>query len=303
MLGGRQHGRVARWQLLDLGLCPKAIDRRVSRFRLHVLLPGVYAVGHPASTREGSWMAAVLAGGPGAALSHFAAGAHWRMLRSAPARTDVTAQRNRRDRAGLRFHRAALPSDELTILHGIPVTTPQRTLLDIAAVLPLARGATRPPRLLEAALNEADALRLWDALSLDDLLARYPRHRGSRGVRLALRWRRGGATRTRSDLEDVFLVLVDEAGLPRPELNASLELAGRLIEVDAVWRAQRVAVELDGRPFHATAAAFERDRRRDRELTARGWRAIRVTWAQLVNERHELESDLRRLLGPSTLAA
>ncbi len=96
---------------------------------------------------------------------------------------------------------------------------------------------------------------------------------------------------------------MDERGIARPELNAALELGGETIEVDALWRAERVAVELDSRAFHDVPEAFERDRRRDRKLAARGWRPVRVTWRQLTRERDELEADLRRLLARSTLAA
>lgn len=303
-LAARQHGRVARWQLLQLGLGEDAIDYRLRRSRFHVLCPGVYAVGHAATTREGRWMAAVLVGGPGAALGGFAGGAHWGMVRNAPALTDVTVPRNRANRPGLRFHRVVLPSDEVTVRHGIPITTPPRTLFDMAAALPLPRHADKPPRRLEAALNEAEVLRLWDELSLDHLLARYPGHRGTRAIRLALELRRAGATRTRSDLEDEFVVFVDEFQFRRPELNVPFKLGGRMIEIDAMWRAERIAVELDSRGFHDTAAAFESDRRRDRQLTALGWRPVRITWKHVLHERRELAADLgRMLLGPSTLAA
>jgi hypothetical protein len=295
-LAGRQHGRVARWQLLELGLSARVIDHRVARFRLLPEYPGVYGLGHAAPSREGRWMAAVLLGGPGAVLSHWAAASNWGMARSAPSRIDVTAANRREHRRGVRFHRSNLPHDEVTLHKGIPITIPARTLFDIAADLALARGATRPPRRLEGALNQGDALRLWEGPSLVALMERHPRRAGSRAVRLALRWRAAGATVTRSEFEDGFVEFVDGLGLRRPEINATLMLDGCQIEVDALWRTERVAVELDGRQFHNTPAAFEADRLRDRRLSAAGWRPVRITWRQLHVEPAGVARDLKRIL-------
>jgi len=184
-----------------------------------------------------------------------------------------------------------LPPDEVTVREGIPVTTVPRTLFDLAAVL--------RPRQLERALNEAEVLRLWDELSLLDLLRRYPRRQGSRTVRAILGAREAGATITRSELEVLFLEFVDWAHLPHPETNVTVEG----FEVDCLWRDARVVVELDGRSSHATLAAFERDRERDRVLLAAGWHPVRVTWRQLALTPHRLAADLRTLLGVDTLAA
>jgi hypothetical protein len=189
-----------------------------------------------------------------------------------------------RSREGIRVHQAQLPSDEITTHDGIPVTTVPRTLFDLAAVL--------PERQLERALNEAEVLRRWDELSLDRLLLRYPRRKGTRAVRAVLHKRREGATVTRSELEEQFLALVDSGGLPRPEINVLIEG----IEVDAVWREKRVVVELDGRSTHATVEAFERDREGDRVLQVAGWRPIRVTARQLAADPAALVADFRELL-------
>jgi very-short-patch-repair endonuclease len=229
-------------------------------------------------------MAAVLAAGREAALSYHSAAALWRLRSGEPAPIDVAAPRALASREGVRFHRATLPSDELTIRDGIPVTTVTRTLFDLGAVL--------SPRRLERALNEAEVLRLWDRLTLDDLLGRYARRPGNRAVRAALRARRAGATVTRSALEERFLDLVDAHGLERPEVNALVEG----MEVDAVWRPARLAVELDGRAAHGTVRAFEADRERDRILQAQGWRVIRVTFRQLRDTPGAVVADLRRLL-------
>ena len=143
---------------------------------------------------------------------------------------DVTVARNRRHRRGMRFHRVSLPPDEITVLHGIPVTTVPRTLFDLAAVL--------DTRQVERALNEADYLRLADRLSLPALLDRHPRRAGAAAVRAALALRASGATVTRSELEERFLDLLDDAGLPRPLVN-TLVLG---LEVDCAWAEPRLIV-------------------------------------------------------------
>jgi hypothetical protein len=290
-LAGRQHGRVARGQLIVLGLSDDVIDYRLARSRLHVVYRGVYALGHEAPTREGNWMAAVLAGGEGAVLSHRDAAALWGIRPSSRPRIDVTTPRSRRPRPGIQFHRSSLPPDEVTTKDGIPVTTVPRTLFDLAAIM--------RPRQLERALNEAEIRHLWDELSLLDLLRRYPRRAGISAVRAILDARNAGAKLLRSDLEVEFLEFVDAAGFPEPKLNDDVEG----FEVDAVWRRERVVVELDSRTFHLTAAAFEQDRERDRILLAAGWRPIRVTSRQLRHAPDRLRADLCRLLYPATLAA
>jgi predicted transcriptional regulator of viral defense system len=284
-LARRQHGRIARRQLLALGLAADVIDYRVARFRLHVVYTGVYALGHDAPTREGVWMAAVLAGGEGAVLSHRDAAALWGIRPNARSLIEVTTPRGQHPRRGIQFHRSPLPSDEVTTKDGIPVTTVPRTLFDLAAIL--------TPRQLERALNEAEIRQLWDELSLLDLLRRYPRRKGSRAVRAVLDARNAGAKVIRSELEVQFLEFVDRNGFPEPEMNDEVEG----FEVDAVWREQRVAVELDGRTFHLTAAAFEADRERDRILAAADWRPIRITSKQLERTPDRLRDDLLRLLG------
>jgi hypothetical protein len=283
-LAERQYGVVARAQLVELGLGPKGVQHRVSLGRLHPLHRGVYAVGQRRLPREARWMAAVLALGPGAVLSHRPAGAHWEIARWSGACEVTTPRRGIRSRQGIQVHFASLPADEITTHDGIPITTVPRTLFDLAAAL--------PERQLERALNEAEVRRRWDELSLDRLLHRYPRHPGNRAVRAVLHKRRLGATFTRSELEERFLALIDAAGLPRPELNVLVEG----LELDAVWRDGRVVVELDGRSTHDTAEAFERDRERDRALQVAGWRTIRITARQLAAAPAPLVADLQSLL-------
>ena len=289
-LAGRQHGVVARRQLAELGLGPDAIDARLRLRRLHPLYRAVYAVGYRGVSREGWWMAAVLASGPGAVLSHRSAGG-LRGICSAGARAVITVPRQRRAGRGIELHHSSLLPDEVTTKDGIPVTTVPRTLFDLAAVL--------DQRQVERALNEAEVLRLWDELSLDDLLRRYPRRPGTRIVRAVLQARRAGSTFTRSDLEEMFLRFADEHGLPRPETNVLVEG----FEVDCVWRRQRLIIEVDGWETHRTRTAFEHDREKSRVLQAAGWRCVPVTFLQLRDASREVAGDVRRLLGVSTLAA
>jgi very-short-patch-repair endonuclease len=163
-------------------------------------------------------------------------------------------------------------------------------LLDVAAV-------TRQ-RDFERAVNEAEVLSLFDANELERLIERYPGRRGAATVRTVLaRGRAQGITR--SELEELFLRLLDDYCLPAPDLNFPIQLNGGWIEVDCVWHNQRVIVELDGHRTHRTRAAFERDRWRDRALQAEGWRVVRLTWRQLHEGANGLAADLRALLAVS----
>jgi Protein of unknown function (DUF559) len=168
------------------------------------------------------------------------------------------------------------------------VTTVPRTLLDLAAVL--------PRHLLERAMNEAEVRRLGDTLTLADLLDRHPGRRGVGAIRAILVDAGSGEKITRSELEDRFVAFLAATKLPPPELNASLNVAGRRMEVDCLWRAQRLVVELDGRAFHATTVSFDRDRARDRLLSVAGWRVVRITWRQLHFDEPALAAGLRSLL-------
>jgi very-short-patch-repair endonuclease len=289
-IGGGQHGLISREQLMALGLGKDAIQRRLRSGRLLRIHRSVYAVGHRNRSRETVWMAAVLAGGEGTVLSNRPAGAAWAICSSA-GRVEVTVPRQKRPHPRILFHHSVLPADERTTLNGIPITTVPRTLLDLAATL--------DERQLERAINEAEIKRLWDELSLHDLLHRYRGRAGITVVRAALRKRSEGATLTKSDLEELFIRFADAARLPRPETNTHVEG----IEVDCVWRAQRVVIEVDSWEIHRTRAAFERDREKSRILQAAGWRCVPVTYLQLVHGSEEVARDVRRLLGLATLTA
>ena len=277
-LAGRQHGVVSRAHLIALGFNAGEIAYLVKVGRLHLLHRGVYAVGHRSASLLTAAMAAVLACGPEAAASHTAAGALFRILPRWSAPIDVTAPTKRRH-PGIRVHRSHLA--ETTTRHGIPVTTPARTLLDLADVL--------DDRALARAVNEAYVLRLTTPHELTALLARSP---GRRTARLAPHATQTGITR--SHLEDCFVRFVKRHKLPMPELNQTV--AGH--EVDAVWREQRLVAELDSYTFHATRQAFERDRDRDADLLTAGFATIRVTDRRLkdtpVQEAQRLRAVLRR---------
>src|SRR6185503_17133411 len=175
-----------------------------ARGRLHAVHSRVYAVGHTCLTDQGQWMAAVLAGGPGAALSHRSAAALWGIRPWGSTRADVTAPARRESRLSVRFYCSYLPKDEVTTQNGIPVTTVPRTLFDLAGAVSRSQ--------FERAVNEAEIRRLWDALSLADLLERHPRRPGAAAIRGVIG---AGPRITRSDLEVAFIAFRKAANLPR----------------------------------------------------------------------------------------
>jgi very-short-patch-repair endonuclease len=286
-LAERQHGVIGRWQLDLLGIERGKVQRRLERGLLRRLHQGAYAVGHRALTVEARWMAAVLSCGPGAVLSHRSAGQLWGIVPRAGIAPEVIRPRFFRRRPGILCHRSELPPDERGELLGIPVTSVVRTQFDLAGVL--------PKRGLERAMHEAEVKGLTDRLSLWDLLERYPRRRGARNLREVL-GAKTPAEITQTDLEELFVEFLDEYGLPRPRLNATLPVRGRLLRPDCMWPEWRLLAELDGREAHHTDQAFESDRQRDRILLVEGWRSTRVTWRQLRDERAEIAADLRELL-------
>lgn len=279
-LAAAQHGPVHHQQLLEIGFSGRAVRRLVEEGWLRRVHWAVYAVGQTPLTPHGRWSAAVLAAGSDAVLSHRAATGLWQM-RPVIDRVDVTIPRRRRPRAGIVFHRSTLPPDERTTVDDIAVTTVGRTLLDLASIADV--------HLVERAANEAEARGLGDRLPLSELLARHEGHRGIRTLRAALGMGPLGLDMTESELEERFRALVTETGLPRPRHNVRIE--GR--RCDAVWAEARLIVEVDGRRWHGTSAAFDRDRGRDRALAVAGWRVIRVTARHLRSEPEAVACDLR----------
>lgn len=182
-----------------------------------------------------------------------------------------------------------MQDDEWLVRDGIRVTSPFRTIFDLAAIAEM--------RELERAFHEAEVREVTDRVSLPMLLERYPGRRGVRKVR-ALLGSGAPVGITRNDFEEAFLALVDAYGLPRPRMNADLAIRGRFFEIDALWEEQRFAVELDSRSIHGTRKRFETDRQRDRILVAEGWRTMRITWQQLQEEAEEVVGDMRLALYP-----
>ena len=268
-MASRQHGVVSLAQLLAAGLDHDAIAYRRRVGRLHLIHRGVYAVGHRPPSPLATAMAAVLACGPNAALSHRSAAALWRILPRWRQPTEVTVPTRRR-RPGIHIHRSR--HIDATTHYGIRVSTPLRTLVDLADVL--------NPRQLTRALNEAQVLRLISPAELTTLLTRYP------GRRTAQLTPERGATR--SPLEDRFVRFLKRHRLPLPELNQ--RIAGH--EVDAVYRTYHLVIELDSRQFHTTPRAFEQDRDRDADLLNAGFATLRITDHRL---KHQPTTEAQRL--------
>jgi len=235
-------------------------------------------------------MAAVLASGSRACLSHRSAARLWGLIPRGDEWVEVTSPPpSRARRRGIVCHEGVVAADERLEVDGIPVTSPFRTVFDLAAVLKL--------RELERVWHEAEVQELRDRVSLPMLLERYPGRRGARNLR-ALLDDPEPVGFTRNDFEEAFRALVADHGIqPRPRMNADLALRGRIFQVDALWEEERVAVELDSRSVHGTKKRFETDRQRDRILVAEGYRTVHVTWRQLQKEPEEIVADLRMALG------
>lgn len=222
-------------------------------------------------------MAAVLAVGGDAVLSHRSAAALWGFAPDG-LRPEVTSLRSSRRNPEIRVHRATVPADEQRRVKGMVITDPSRTLLDLAGVVNQWQ--------LERAHREAHVIGL--PIDLEALLRRYPGRRGIRNIRGLL-----GEPIERSELERRFRQFLVDYALPPPDaINVVLPWG----EVDCVWWEQRVCVEVDGHGTHRTRAQFERDRSRDRTATAAGWRVVRVTDWQIKRAAASLAQDLRAIL-------
>jgi hypothetical protein len=278
-----QHGVVARRQLLALGYSAREITHRLKTGRLFRIHRGVYAVGRPHVTRHGRWMAAVLACGDGAVLSHRSAAALWGFGTEAD-RIDVTACKEKR-RPKIRSRtRPGLRPPRSTVHEGIPVTTPIQTLVDIA--LELRRNK------LERAVNDADKLELTDPealrAALDEVYAGEP---GVKPLRELLD--RDTFRMSDDELELRFRPIAAAAGLPVPETKVKVNG----FEVDFYWPDLRLVVETDGLRYHRTPAAQARDARRDQAHTAAGFARLRFTHWQVRYEPAYVRRVLARTAG------
>jgi very-short-patch-repair endonuclease len=274
-LAARQHGVVSRSQLRALGVSDTAIDHDAATGRLHPIFPAVYSLGLPVG-REARILAAVLACGEGAVVSHDSAAALLGLRDQMPTVIHLIAPRQLgRKIPGIRRHYVPHPAQgEAIMVNGIPCTSVSRTVVDLAGGL----GATSLRRVLE----RAAFLGKLNVAGIDAALARH-RRRGAPLLRAILEdWRPVSRPhRLRSTLEARLLSFLAARNLPTPLCNHKLKVGDREIEVDFFWPKQRVVVEGDGRAAHSHEVAFERDRERDLDLTVAGYHTHRVTWKQL----------------------
>jgi Protein of unknown function (DUF559)/Transcriptional regulator, AbiEi antitoxin len=275
-LAARQHGVVTRRQLLDAGLSRHGIEHRLRNGRIHAVYRGVYAVGRPTLTREGRWLAAVLACGDGAALSHLCAAAQWAIWERAVAlrpRVSVPTRSGRRVR-GIEVHRTAIAHADVTVRDAIPVTMLPRTLVDLAGILTAKR--------LRSALRQAERQHRLDLrelrTSLDDFAWTSPKHAR---LRRALDTYVPGAATTDGDAEMVFLELCEKHGLPRPLAQVPVGP----YRADFMWPELGLVVEIDDRQSHDGYIAFRDDRVRDRAMKAAGLDVLRFTRHEVLESR------------------
>ncbi|MFZ0039859.1 MAG: type IV toxin-antitoxin system AbiEi family antitoxin domain-containing protein [Solirubrobacteraceae bacterium] len=281
-LARRQQGNITRKQLLALGLGPAAIAHRVQTKRLHRVHRGVYAVGRPPSMPVERAAAAVLACGDEAALSHSSALTLWGFATRWPAPMHVSVSGDRR-RPGIVVHQTrGLTRADIRTHLGIRVTSPARTVLDCAPTLTTKR--------LTRIVNDGRRSGRLRPDALDDVRRRFPNHPGTRPLAQILDGSPGAPTR--SVFEDAFVAFCQRFDLPRPRVNASV--AG--YEVDALFAAERLIVELDGWRFHNDRAAFETDRLRDADALTLGLATVRVTWERMTKTPQREAARLKRIL-------
>jgi very-short-patch-repair endonuclease len=277
-LARRQHGVVARRQLTALGFSDEAIRQRIAKGRLHPVARAVYAVGRPELTQHGRWMAAILAKGPAAVLSHRSAASLYGIARQQgnAIHVSVPAHSRRRSSRGITVHRRK----ELgaTQKLGVPVTTIEDTLIDLATQTTTDQ--------LEQAINEADKRDLIDPDALREAVADVKRPGAARMRKLL-----DGFARTDSPLERAFLRIAKQAGLPPPQTQA--ELNGH--RVDFFWPGLNLVVETDGLRYHRTPAQQAADRVRDQDHLVAGLTALRFTRAQVQHDPTRVVAVLREV--------
>lgn len=271
-LAAKQHGILTRRDLLGLGFSREAIAHRITSGRLHPVARGIYAVGWPQMTRERRWMAAVLACAPDAALSHHSAAALWNIGNERRGRIDVSIRRRcRHRRPGIRaMSRPSLPPADVVLRQGIPVTSPARTLLDLATEL---HGTA-----LERSVNEADKHDLIDPETLRSELNDFAGEPGVKRLRTLLD--RHTFRLSDSDLEILFRPIASAAGMPQPQTKAWVNG----YEVDFFWPDLELVVETDGLRYHRTPSEQTHDRQRDQTHVASGLTTLRFTHWQVKYE-------------------
>ena len=280
-----RYGLVTTAELVASGLTAGAISKRVARGALQRRYIGVYSYGPGELSREAEWMAAVLAAGHDAVLSHRSAAALWEIRRDRRPISEVLAPRGRRPKGPVlaRSYRHLDPRD-VTVVRGIPVTTVARTLVDLADVL--------TPHQLAKVIDEADYLGLFDLTETYEAMQRANGRHNLGVLNRAIGLYIGGSAGTKSRNEDAFLALLRLAGLPEPLVNHVVE--GE--EVDCVWSDRLLVVEVDG-PGHHRPTARRTDARKARALTAAGYTVLRVTDVDLTARPTDVIGRLKPLLG------
>ena len=292
-----QHGPFGLDQLRALGLTGAAVRYRAATGRLHRIHQGVYSlVPRELLKWEGLYMAAVLACGPGAVVSHRSAARLHGLRSDGYTKVEVTVpKRSARTHPGVGVHRSTTLTDEdVTVVNNIPATTVARTLFDLAELI--------TARQLERAFDQAEILEALDARAINDQLARNSMRRGATAIRRVLTEHYIGSTPTENDFEEALLALTRSLGLPDPTAQFYIDPGDGdpPIKADFAWPDRKIVVETDGHRTHRTRQAFENDRRRDQRLTAAGWTVVRTTWRQLTHRPHELKPVLLKLLGPAS---
>lgn len=287
-IGRRQHGIVTRTQLRAAGIGRGSINTRIARSSLLRVYHGVYAIGHAPTTQDARYMAAVLAVGAGAAVSHHAAADLHRLTRAAPPRLDITSSGCFRGTIGGTAHRSrSFVVEEVTRVRGIPTTSVARTLVDLADVLTLGQ--------LVNVIHEAEFRGRLNLRALSRSMARNHTRRGHALLVAALADHASGSAGTKSILEDRFISLIASADIPRPSVNVRLDVADGWIEVDCHWPDSRLCVEVDG-VGHRRARTRREDAERDAALTRAGYTVVRYSAAQLRRTPRAVMSDVREHL-------
>lgn len=285
-LATSQHGVISRRQLLIAGVAESSISRWLAAARLHRVHPGVYALGHATMSLDARLIAALLYGGDQAVLSHTTAAWVWSLVDAEPTRIHLTTPGRRSSLPDVRVHRSR--QVEVVERRGFAVASVARTLVDLASMV--------SPRQVRRAVAEADYLGLLDTVELSSSLRKG--RTGSRALRAALDTHLPQLAETFSVLEETFLELCRNAQIPMPEVNTKL---GRM-RVDALWREERLVVELDGAAAHGTRSAITRDRERELALRRLGFRVVRYAWRQITQRPADVIADLPQQLGIRTAA-
>lgn len=294
-LAVERHRIVSTRALAALGFSPTRVSQRVAEGRLTRLHRGVYLVGPGRPSLRGKWLAAVIACGDGAAMSHRHGAMLWDMRRTDRASVDVTVPGSaRRKHDGITVHRTrSLHSDDITVIDGIPVTSPERTLLDLAEVV--------SPHQLQRAYEQAEKLRIIDHAKLRALVERSNGRRGLKHLLPLLDYDPTPATEAWSELERLFHDLVRESGLPPYQRNVAVD--GDLSPVDAYWPDARLVVELQSYEHHSGKDAFERDHEKRARLMAAGHAVLTLTHAQVTGEATEMVATIEALLSARSSGA